>query len=77
MNDETPTIRPTNPPSCSLAPAWPRQILPGTNEPITSDDPTASRRAGGLSKLAEEIAWHQALLAVEWCQRVAELAARR
>ncbi len=77
MNDETPTIRPTNRNTCSLAPAWPRQIMPGANEPMTSDELTASPRPGGLSELAEEIAWHRALLAVEWCQRVAELAARR
>lgn len=77
MNDETPTIHPSSRHKCSLAPAWPRQIMPGANEPMTSDEPTPSRRAGGLSELAEEIAWHRALLAVEWCQRVAELAARR
>ena len=77
MNDETPTIRPANRNICSMAPAWPRQIMPGADEPMTSDEPPASLRAGGLSELAEEIAWHRALLAVEWCQRVAELAARR
>jgi len=77
MNDETPTIRPTNRNICSPPPAWPRQIMPGADDPVTSDKPAASPRAGGLSELAEEIAWHRALLAVEWCQRVAELAARR
>jgi hypothetical protein len=77
MNEETPTIRPTNRNICSPPPAWPRQIKPGADEPATSGEPTASFRAGGLSELAEEIAWHRALLAVEWCQRVAELAARR
>jgi hypothetical protein len=77
MNDETPTIRPTNRNTCSLAPAWPPLIMPGADEPMTSDEPAAGARAGGLSELAEEIAWHRALLAVEWCQRVAELAARR
>ena len=75
MNHETPTIRPINRNMCSLTPAWPRQLMPG--EPMTSDEPTASPRAGGLGELAEEIAWHRALLAMEWCQRVAELAARR
>jgi hypothetical protein len=74
MIDETPTIHPINRRICS---AWPRQIMPGATEPMTSDVPTASPRAGGLSEFAEEIAWHRALLAVEWCQRVAELAARR
>jgi len=77
MNDETPTIRPTNLHLCSLAPAWPWQIMPGADEQMTTDEPTASPRAGGLGELAEEIAWHRALLAMEWCQRVAELAARR
>ena len=77
MNDETPTIHPANRNICSLPPAWPRQIMPGADEPMTSDEPAARPRAGGLSELAEEIAWHRALLAVEWCQRVAELAARR
>ena len=77
MNDETPTIRPADRNMCSLVPAWPRQIVPGANQPMTSDEPKSSHRAGGLSELAEEIAWHRAALAVEWCRRVAELAARR
>jgi hypothetical protein len=51
--------------------------MPGADEQMTTDEPTASPRAGGLGELAEEIAWHRALLAMEWCQRVAELAARR
>ena len=77
MNEETPTIRPTNRNICSLPPAWPRQIMPGADELMTLGEPTASPQAGGLSELGEEIAWHRAVLAVEWCQRVAELAARR
>jgi hypothetical protein len=77
MNDETPTLRPTSRNMRSLAPAWPRQIMPGVAEPMTPDEPAARSPAGGLSELAEEIAWHRALLAVQWCQRVAELAARR
>jgi hypothetical protein len=77
MNDETPTIRHISRHTRSLAPAWPQQIMPGAAGPMTPDEPTARPPAGGLSVLAEEIAWHRALLAVEWCQRVAELAARR
>jgi hypothetical protein len=53
----------------------PAELLGELGLPRADRTGTAGRAARGAA--AEEIAWRQALHAVELCQRVAELAARR
>ena len=92
MSDETPTIRRTGlAHKCAFASLL-RSDKPGTAGPVATDQAAAGWPAGllglGLPRAdpparaaciaaVDETAWRRAWQAVELCQRVAELAARR
>jgi len=61
--------------SAGAVAGWPAELLGELGPPRADRTGPAGRAA--LAAAAEEIAWRQALHAVELCRRVAELAARR